>query len=249
MSRVVVITGGAQGIGLACCEKFSKLGDRVAIIDLQVTEPTREGAWVFATQADISDGKSVEAALAAVVAKLGTISVLVNNAARASQTFFQDITEEQWDRDLAVCLKGNFLTTKIVAPIMAANGGGAIVNISSINGSLFFGQEAYSAAKAGVESLTRSIAVRYGPKQVRCNAVAPGTIHTAVWDERIAKNPQTMQRLSEWYPLGRVGKPEDIASAVAFLSSSEAGWISGITLRVDGGLLAGNHPLANAVNF
>jgi len=123
-------------------------------------------------------------------------------------------------------------------------GGGAIVNVASVNALACFGNEAYSAAKAGMLSLTQNVAVRYGRHGIRANAVVPGTIRTPVWDARLALDPTVLDTLVKWYPLGRVGEPDDVASAVLFLASDEAAFITGTTLRVDGGLLAGNPVMA-----
>ena len=127
---------------------------------------------------------------------------------------------------------------------MIEQGSGVIVNIASVNGMAFFANEPYSAAKAGLISLTRSMAVRYGKHGIRAVAIAPGTIRSPLWQERIDKEPAIFERLVRWYPLGRVGEPEDVANAVAFLASDDAAWISGDVLRVDGGLLAGNAQMA-----
>jgi meso-butanediol dehydrogenase/(S,S)-butanediol dehydrogenase/diacetyl reductase len=139
-----------------------------------------------------------------------------------------------------VVLKSVFLCSRAVLPSKIERRGGAIVNIASVNGLSALGNEAYSAAKAGVINLTQGIAVRYGPHGVRCNAVAPGTIRTPVWQERVKRDPRVFERLVKWYPLGRVGEPDDVANAVMFLASEEASWITGTVLCVDGGLLAGN---------
>jgi NAD(P)-dependent dehydrogenase (short-subunit alcohol dehydrogenase family) len=119
--------------------------------------------------------------------------------------------------------------------------------VGSVNGLAYFGNEAYSAAKAGLVSLTRSIAVRYGPRGVRANLVAPGTLRTPAWDERLARDPAALDRVVRWYPLGRVGEPEEVVGAVLFLLSEEAAWISGAVLPVDGGLLAGNGLMARDI--
>jgi NAD(P)-dependent dehydrogenase (short-subunit alcohol dehydrogenase family) len=148
--------------------------------------------------------------------------------------------EAVWDKDVDVCLKGVFLCSRRVLPRMIERRKGVILNISSVNGLAYLGNEAYSAAKAAVINLTQSIAVRYGPQGIRANAIAPGTIRTPIWQERIQKEPNIFERLKRWYPLGRVGEPEDVANAALFLASDEASWITGIVLRVDGGLMAGN---------
>ena len=109
----------------------------------------------------------------------------------------------------------------------------------------YFGEEAYSAAKAGVINLTQSLAVRYGQQGIRANAIAPGTIRTPIWEKQLRKAPELFERLAKWYPLGRIGEPEDVAHAALFLASDEASWITGTVLRVDGGLLAGNNVMTH----
>ena len=121
---------------------------------------------------------------------------------------------------------------------------GVIVNIASVNGLAYFGNEAYSAAKAGVINLTQSMAVRYGRYGIRANAIAPGSVRTPIWQQRIDKDPQVLETLKKWYPLGRIGEPDDIAKAALFLASDAASWITGIVLPVDGGLMAGNPEMA-----
>lgn len=123
---------------------------------------------------------------------------------------------------------------------MLAQRSGAIINIASINGLAAYGEEAYSAAKAGVINLTKNMAVKYGQAGVRVNCICPGTVRTPICDSVLRQDPHLFTRLQKWYPLGRVGEPEDIANAALFLASDEAAWIAGITLTVDGGLLAGN---------
>jgi len=141
---------------------------------------------------------------------------------------------------VAVVLKSVFLCSKAVLRPMIDRRRGVIVNIASVNGLSALGNEAYSAAKAGVISLTQGIAVRYGGQGIRCNAIAPGTIRTPIWQTRMDRDPEVFERLVKWYPLGRVGEPDDVANAALFLASEEASWITGTVLPVDGGLLAGN---------
>jgi NAD(P)-dependent dehydrogenase (short-subunit alcohol dehydrogenase family) len=168
------------------------------------------------------------------------VDILVNNAARATDRDFLDLDEEQWEGDVSVALKGSFLCSRAVLPDMTSRGSGVIINVSSVNALGYYGNEAYSAAKAGIISLTRSLAVRYGPSGVRSNAVVPGTLRTPAWEERMRQDPEVLERVAAWYPLGRVGEPEDVANAALFLASNEAAWITGVALPVDGGLLAGN---------
>jgi NAD(P)-dependent dehydrogenase (short-subunit alcohol dehydrogenase family) len=122
-----------------------------------------------------------------------------------------------------------------------------IVNVASVNAVGFYGNEAYSAAKAGLLSLTRSLAVGYGKHGIRCNAVVPGTIATPIWQQRVDRDPAILERLKRWYPLGRVGTPQDVGAAIAFLAGDDASWITGVALPVDGGLLAGNGPMTDDI--
>ena len=138
-------------------------------------------------------------------------------------------------------LKSVFLCSKALLPQMIARRRGAIVNISSVNALSALGEEGYSAAKAGMISLTQNLAVKYGQFGVRANCICPGTVRTPIWRARVERDPRIFERLAKWYPLGRVGEPEDIAHAALFLASDEAAWVTGATLVVDGGLLAGNY--------
>jgi meso-butanediol dehydrogenase / (S,S)-butanediol dehydrogenase / diacetyl reductase len=150
------------------------------------------------------------------------------------------LSEEIWDANVTLVLKSVYLVTRTVLPYMLSNHRGVIINIASVNGQTGLGEEAYSAAKAGVINLTENMAIRYGPSGIRSCAVSPGTINSPAWAERLKRDPGTLTTLQTHYPLGRIGKPEDVANAVYFLSSDEAAWITGVTLRVDGGLLAGS---------
>lgn len=193
-----------------------------------------------AVTADISAPADVERLVDVALSTFDRIDVLVNNAAVADGDDVLLTEPGTWDHDVAVVLSGTFLCTRAVLPHMIDQQGGAIVNIASVNGMSALGNEAYSAAKAGVINLTQSVAMRYGRYGIRANAIAPGTIRTPIWQERVNRDPRVFERLVKWYPLGRVGEPEDVAKAALFLASDDAGWISGTVLRVDGGLLAGN---------
>ncbi|GAA4601450.1 SDR family NAD(P)-dependent oxidoreductase [Actinoallomurus liliacearum] len=243
--RSVVVTGAGAGIGRAIALRFGAEGAQVVVADLDAASAERTAGEIPGARAvavDVTDGAGVRAALADL-----PVDVLVNNAGGAVDAAFEELPEEAWDRDVDLCLKGTFLCTQAVLPAMLRRGGGVIVNVASVNGITHLGNEAYSAAKAGVLSLTRSVAVRYGPAGIRCNAVAPGTIRTSAWDERESHRPGVLDRVAGWYPLRRVGTPDDVAAAVAFLASDEAAWISGTTLPVDGGLLAGNQRMTDDI--
>jgi len=243
--HVVIVTGSGSGIGRVMAQKFAAEGAKVAVIDWKgekAEEVAAEiGGSAHAFRADVSKGADVKTMVEDVVSKLGPVDVLVNNAAIADGDDVLKIDEPTWERDVAVVLKSVFLCSQAVLPSMIDRGRGVIVNITSVNGLSALGNEAYSAAKAGVINLTQGIAVRYGHHGIRCNAIAPGTIRTPIWQERIDRDPVVFERLVKWYPLGRVGEPEDIANAAMFLASDDAAWITGTVLTVDGGLLAGNY--------
>ena len=248
---VAVVTGAGSGIGAVTAHAFAAEGATVVVVDRH-GEPAQRvseeieasGGRAQAAVLDVSHAQEVEAVLGDVVERLRGVDVLVNNASIAAADGLATLSESEWDRDVDATLKGPYLCTRAVLPTMIARGSGCIVNVASVNGLAHFGQEAYSAAKAGVIQLTRSIAVRYGPHGIRANAVAPGTVRTPAWGERLRDDPAIFERLAKWYPLQRVGEPEDVARAVLFLASGDASWITGATLPVDGGLLAGNLRLA-----
>jgi meso-butanediol dehydrogenase/(S,S)-butanediol dehydrogenase/diacetyl reductase len=238
----VLVTGGGSGIGRAICRRFASDGASLLVADIvgERAEEVAELTGGVAVQGDVT----VAADVTRMVAAVDRIDVLVNNAGGGMADDVLEIDEEAWDQDVALNLKSAFLCSKAVLPGMIERGGGVIVSIASVNGLAFFANEPYSAAKAGLISLTRSIATRYGRHGIRAVAIAPGTIRTPLWQERVDKEPAIFERLVRWYPLRRVGEPEDVAAAAAFLASDDASWITGEVLRVDGGLLAGNERMA-----
>lgn len=245
--KVVIVTGAGSGIGLVMAHRFAGAGAKVAVVDwladkagAVTADIVKSGGEAVAIRADVSQARDVNSMVGEVEARLGPVGVLVNNAAIADGDDVLQIDDVTWDRDVSVVLKSVFLCSKAVLPSMIERRSGVIVNITSVNGLSALGNEAYSAAKAGVINLTQGIAVRYGEHGIRCNAIAPGTIRTPIWQERVDRDPVVFQRLVKWYPLGRVGEPDDIANAAMFLASDDAGWITGTVLRVDGGLLAGS---------
>jgi len=246
MSRLqgksALVTGGGSGIGRAICQRFASEGASVVVADVAGDRAEEVAAAIGgrAVQADVT----VAADVARMVDEAGRVDVLVNNAGGGMANGLLEIEEDEWDQDVDLNLKSAFLCSKAVMPSMIERGGGVIVNIASVNGIAYFANEPYSAAKAGLINLTRSMAARYGPQGIRAVAIAPGTIRTPLWQERVDKKPEIFERLMHWYPLQRVGEPEDVAAAAAFLASDDASWITGEVLRVDGGLLAGNAQMA-----
>src|SRR5918912_3555513 len=251
---VAIITGSGSGLGRVLAHRFAAEGAAVVVADvvgqrasMVADEITGTGGKSLAQTTDVTDAADVEAMVGAARDAFGPVDILVNNAAKATDADFLDVSEEAWDEDVAITLKGSFLCSQAVLGGMTENRSGVILNISSVNAFAYFGNEAYSAAKAGLLSLTRSLAVRYGPSGVRVNAIAPGTLRTPAWEERRQKDPDVFERVSKWYPLGRIGEPEDVAGAALFLASDEAAWISGAVLPVDGGLTAGNMQMAREI--
>ncbi|MDF6042954.1 SDR family oxidoreductase [Streptomyces sp. JH14] len=248
----VLITGAGQGIGAATARRLADEGARVLVTDLDGDRAERtaaairkSGATALALPCDVGDRAAVEAAVVRTVDAFGSLDVLVNNAygCTPDAPLFEDEPDDVWQRDLDATLTGPYRCSRAALPHLVASGRGAIVNIGSVNGEQSFGNHAYSAAKAGLGSLTRTLAGHAGPRGVRVNLVAPGTIRTDAWAGRDAE----LDRVSTLYPLGRVGEPDDIAAAVAFLASRDASWITGTTLRVDGGLLAVNTGFRRAI--
>ena len=245
---IALVTGAGHGIGRAIAAKLASEGAAVAVLEINVqrgketvAQLVSGGARAVLVEADITDAEQVERAFAEAADALGPINLLVNNAARTDAGSLEGISLEAWRREIDVNLNGVYHCIRAMLPRLKARGGGAIVNISSVNGVRYFGNPSYSAAKAGVINLTQAVASEYGKYAIRCNAVCPGSVRTdnETWTIRQRKDPHVFEKLARWYPLGRVAEPDDIAKAVAFLGSDEAAYINGVVLPVDGGLLAG----------
>ncbi|MEU5060752.1 MULTISPECIES: SDR family NAD(P)-dependent oxidoreductase [unclassified Streptomyces] len=241
----VMVTGAARGIGAATARRFAAEGAQVAVTDADPQEAEKtvagireQGGVARAFTCDVGTRESVEAAVAGAVEGFGRLDVLVNNAYACAPdaALFEDEPDEVWARDLDITLTGAYRCCRAALPHLVASGRGAIVSVGSVNGLQDYGNHAYSAAKAGLGSLTRTLAGHAGPRGVRVNLVAPGTVRTPAWSGRGA----ALDAVSGLYPLGRVGEPEDIAAAVTFLASPDAAWITGVTLPVDGGLTSTN---------
>ena len=242
-NRVAFITGAGHGIGTAVARRIHSEGGAVVLADID------EGACAETAQAlgpdrtlavacDLTDRNSVDAAVAAADQRFGRLDALVNVAGGTFgvPALEDGLTDEQWDATVELNLTGAMRAVRAAVPLLRRQGGtdrgGAIVLIGSVNGLAAFGDEAYSASKAGLSAMAKTLAVRLGPEAVRVNVVAPGTIRTRVWEGR------NLDRITARYPLGRIGEPEDIAAAVAFLASDDGAWVTGITLPVEGGILA-----------
>ena len=240
-----MVTGAGAGFGAAIARRLAVEGARVVVADIDcerseatARELAASGGQALAVRADVANPADVQGIGEAAVS-LGGADILVNNAAAATDGELTDLAPDAIAHDISVTLVGAVLCTRALLPGMLARRRGVICNIGSVNALAYFGNEAYSAAKAGLVSFTRSIAARYGQSGVRANMVAPGTMRTGGWEERLEKDPTVLDRLSRWYPLGRVGEPGDVVGSVAFLCSDEASWVSGAVLVVDGGLTSG----------
>ncbi len=243
--KIVLITGAAGGIGRELCRNFAVEGAKIGAIDRdnKLTEFAEElrgsGTEVSIAICDIGDAATMRDAVGGIEKDLGAFDIVVNNAGFSGAPVLEQTTAEIWASDINGNLNGAYHCTSAAIEGMKEKGG-AIVNISSINGITALGDPAYSAAKAGLISYTKSLAMEYGRFGIRANVICPGTVRTPIWDHRIEKEPEIFERLVRWYPLKRVADPIDIARVVMFLASEDAAAITGAMLPVDCGLSAGN---------
>lgn len=249
--RVVAITGAARGIGFAAAQRFAAEGASVAVIDLDesaaadaaVELPLTGAGKAIGVGADVSGAADVAAAVERVVAELGGLHVLMNNAGVTRDNLLFRMSEDDWDQVVSVHLKGAFLMTRAAQAHFVPQRYGKIVNLSSISALGNRGQANYAAAKMGIQGLTRTLAIELGPFGINVNAVAPGFVATEMTDATAARLGLSVEefrrRTAEGNPVGRVGDPDDIAAAAAFLAADEASYITGQTLYVDGGQTLG----------
>ncbi|GAA1789559.1 3-oxoacyl-ACP reductase FabG [Nocardioides hankookensis] len=249
--RVAVVTGAARGIGFGTATRFAEEGASVAVLDLDEASaaeaaaklPLVDGAKSVGIGCDVSDTESAEAAVERVVAELGGIHILVNNAGVTRDNLLFKMTDDDWDMVMNVHLRGAFLMTRAAQKHFVAQKYGKIVNLSSVSALGNRGQANYSAAKMGVQGFTRTLGIELGRYGVNANAIAPGFIATEMTDATAARLGVGVEEFraaaAEANPVKRVGYPEDIAAAAAFLCSDEASYITGQTLYVDGGAKLG----------
>ncbi|MHB8682416.1 MAG: SDR family NAD(P)-dependent oxidoreductase [Acidimicrobiales bacterium] len=233
-----IVTGGGSGIGRATCHRFAEEGAAVAVLDIDAEAAERVAKEVDGTWAavDVTDAEALRRTVDEVVAELGGLSILVNNAGGSTMQGLADWSPEEWDRIVRLNLHGVWNGMRAGVPHLLAGDGGAVCNTASISGTRpSAGETPYSAAKAGVVALTASAALEYGPR-IRVNAVAPGMIRTNLTGILLDSVPDAVEHYARITPAARIGTPEDVADVVAFLCSDRARFITGQTVVVDGGM-------------
>ncbi len=242
--RVAVITGAARGIGFGCATRFAEEGARVAVVDLDEAAAAEAAAKLPGGQhlgvgANVADRPSVEAAFERIVGELGGVHILMNNAGITRDNLLFKMTDDDWDLVMDVHLKGAFLMCQAAQKHMVEQKYGKIINVSSTSALGNRGQANYAAAKMGIQGFTRTLAKELSPFGINTNAIAPGFIVTEMTDQTAARLKMDVEEFrklnADHNPVKRVGYPEDIAAAAAFLASDEASYITGQTLYVDGG--------------
>lgn len=245
LRRTVIVTGAASGIGAAIARRFLAEGDSVVLFDINadgargVAEGTGRAANALVVQGDAGAESSVREALAKTEEKFGAAAVVVNNVGIEFNATVEEQSREEWDRHIAVNLTSVFLFSKYCIPGMRANGGGAIINISSVHAFVSWPRcAAYDATKAGLLGVTRALAIDHGHEGIRVNAICPGYIRTPLLERWFAAIEDGEREVARAHPLRRIGEPADIANAVFFLASEQASFITGAVLTVDGGMSA-----------
>jgi NAD(P)-dependent dehydrogenase (short-subunit alcohol dehydrogenase family) len=242
--RIVIVTGGARGIGAACVERFRREGAQVVLADLDPIQGARTAHTLGAhfVHTDVGNKSDVDNLVQTVVEQYGRIDVLVNNAGIVKSADFLDITESDFDAVLRINLKGAFLVGQAVARVMAGHGSGSIINMSSVNGVLAIPTIAsYNVSKGGINQLTRVMALALVDKGIRVNAVAPGTIATELALAAVLTSDDARQRILSRTPMKRLGEPSEIADVVAWLASDAASYVTGEIVTVDGGRMTLNY--------
>ncbi|MDQ3808522.1 MAG: SDR family oxidoreductase [Thermoproteota archaeon] len=245
--KVAIVTGAGGGVGKAISKRLSSEGCKVIMLGRDRTKLQRAASEIgnkknlMTVIADITKEAEVLSAIDQTINSFDKIDILVNNAGIINDPVpFHEMSEDQWDGLVNTNLFGMFRTTKAVIPVMMENGGGSIVNISSVLGIRSIPRvplSVYAATKAGVIMFTRSIAVEYGQYKIRCNCVAPSTIRSSIIEPYL-QDEEAKKLLESTFPLHVIGEPEDISGAVAYLCSDDSKWVTGTTMMVDGGLSA-----------
>ncbi len=247
--KIALITGGGTGIGRATAVAFAAEGAKVAVVGRRaeklrevVSEIEKSGGAAIAVQADVSKAADAARAVSDVGARFGGLNVLVNNAGVLSATTIESISEEEWDRLIAINLKGVFLMSRAALPEFRKKGGGAIVNVGSVLGLVAMtNRAAYCASKGGVTMLTKAMALDHANENIRVNCICPSIVETelvqGLFSATEAGKAAKAARVAG-IPLGRMGKPEDVAMMAVYLGSEESSWVTGLAIPLDGGLTA-----------
>jgi len=248
--KTALVTGAAQGIGLACAEAFAAEGAKVVLTDTNAEKGRHaaerlraEGRHAVFERCDVSKKSEVEAAIALAVAEFGSLDILVANAGIVHAAEFLDLEEADFDRVIAVNLKGIFLAGQAAARQMVKQGrGGSIINMSSVNAVLAIpNQVPYVVSKGGTNQLTKVMAVALAPHGIRVNGIGPGTILTELAKTAVLGNQEAERKILSRTPMGRMGEPAEIARVAVFLASDDASYLTGQTIYPDGGRLALNY--------
>jgi meso-butanediol dehydrogenase/(S,S)-butanediol dehydrogenase/diacetyl reductase len=245
--KVALVTGGSGGIGSATLRRFVKEGAAVVCADIDeeggekiVEELQSSGGRARFSRCDVAKLEEVTASVNGAVEEFGRIDILFNNAATSTGGYVADLDPEQWDHSLRVMLTAAMYGMKAAIPHMLAQGGGSIISTSSIYGHVSSaGNAPYATAKAGLINLTRTAAIEYGRKGIRVNAVCPGAVDTPMLDTVVGLGLKSREAIAEMHALGRTIAPEEVANLVFFLASDESSGITGQSIIIDGGLLAG----------
>jgi NAD(P)-dependent dehydrogenase (short-subunit alcohol dehydrogenase family) len=246
--KVAIVTGGGTGIGEAIAKLFAKEGAKVTItgrrkevLDKVVKAILNDGGQALAAPGNVTEEADVQQAIKSTLETFGQINVLVNNAGNLFHAGpFHETSDQIWDETIDIFLKGVFRFCRAVIPQMLKQGGGSILNISTVSGLKGipgFPAHAYAAAKGGVNILTKTIAIEYAKNKIRCNCICPAGVDTPGVSS-MTSDPQTRAGFDAMHPIGRIGKPEEIANAAVYFSSDESAWTTGSILAVDGGIMA-----------
>jgi NAD(P)-dependent dehydrogenase (short-subunit alcohol dehydrogenase family) len=243
--QVAIVTGGTQGIGLACAERLLREGAQVMLVDINpdaAASAARLGDGAAFFVADVGQRSDVEAMMAATLARFGRVDILVNNAGITHAAEFLDLHEDDFDRVIRTNLKSMFLCGQAAAREMVKQKSGCIINMSSVNSALAIpNQVPYVVSKGGINQLTRVMALALAPHGIRVNGIAPGTILTDLARQAVMSSPEARHTILSRTPLGRCGEPEEVAGVAAFLASADAAYMTGEILFVDGGRMALNY--------
>jgi len=247
-NTVAIVTGGGTGIGEAIAKAYAREGAKVAITGRRkeelarvIKDIERNGGKALALPGSVTNEADVQEAIATTLKTFGRLDVLVNNAGNLFHAGpLHETSDQIWDETLDLFLKGTFRFIRAAIPLMLKQGGGSIVNVSTVAGMKaipFFQAHAYQAAKAGVNMLTKSVAVEYAKRGIRCNAICPAGVLTPPVREML-KDPKAKALFEDIHPMGRLGEPEEVAEAAIYFAADESRWTTGSILAVDGGVMA-----------